>query len=41
MPTRENALAFHTKPSDETLDHSRLVIKAVYSDGASFEKEID
>lgn len=41
MPIRENGLAFHTKPSDEKLDYSRLVLRVVYSDGASFEKEID
>jgi len=40
IPVREGALAFSTKPSDEKLDFSRLVIKVIYSDGTSFEEEI-
>ncbi len=40
IPTRENALNFHTEPSDEKLDCNSLVVKVIYNDGAAFEKEI-
>jgi len=39
-PTREHAFRFHTKPSDDKFDYTSLKIKAIYSDGATFEKEI-
>jgi hypothetical protein len=40
IPTGENALTFHTEPTDEKLDCDSLVVKVIYNDGAVFEKEI-
>lgn len=40
IPVRENAITYHTEPSDEQIDYNSLVMKAVYNDGATFEKEI-
>lgn len=39
-PAREATTVFHTKPSQEKMDYSSLVLKVVYSDGSIFEREI-
>lgn len=39
-PAREDSNDFQTKPSEGKLDYSSLVLKAVYSDGSVFEREV-
>lgn len=39
-PAREDSNDFQTKPSEKKLDYSSLVLKAVYSDGSVFEREV-
>lgn len=40
MPAREDTKDFHTKPSEEKLDYSSLVLIVIYSDGSVFEREV-
>ena len=40
MPAREDTIIFNTKPSEEKMDYSSLVLKVVYSDGSVFEREV-
>ena len=40
MPAREDTVVFNTKPSEEKMDYSSLVLKVVYSDGSVFEREV-
>ncbi len=40
MPAGEDINQFHTKSAEENLDYSSLILKATYSDGSEFKKEI-
>jgi len=40
MPAREDTAVFRTKPSEEKMDYSSLVLKVVYSNGSIFEREV-
>ena len=37
---QENLTSFHKQPSKEKFEYTRLVLKVVYSNGVSFEREI-